>query len=74
MNTEQIVEISWETCMAKPGVSSPLATPFNPPLQPMYLLDYPVLFHKQVMLHHSKHLYASGIPSPHLTLQMRTPF
>ena len=38
----------------------------------MYLLDYPVLFYKKVILHHwehSKHFYIRGIFSQQLTLQ-----
>ena len=61
MNTEQIAEISQESSMAK-GQPEPAyhLDSTHSPLQPMYLLDYLVLFHKKVMLHHwehSKHLY-----------------
>ena len=41
------------------------------PLWPMYLLGYPVLFHKKVLFRqweHSIHLYIRGIPSPHLII------
>ena len=82
MNTEQIAEISWRTCMAKgqPWLAHHLdqlrlitATAYVH----SYLLDYLILFHKKVMFHHlehSKHLYVHGIFSPHLTLQMCKPF
>ena len=39
-------------------------------LQPMYLLDYPVLFHSEVLLHqweYSKHLYIFVVSPDHYT-------
>ena len=90
MNTQQIMKLVGN--MHGQGsalISSPLGLHINKwlarklvqpcvtTLQPVHLLDYSVLFHKKVMLHHkehSKHLYICGVPSPHLTLQTHTPF
>ena len=76
MNTKQIAEISQGTCMVKgQSRSAHHLDSVQSPLQATYLLDYPFLFHKKVMLHHlqhSKHLYICGISLPHLTQQMRT--
>ena len=76
MNTKQIGEIS--ACIANgQSWSAHHLDSVQSSLQPTYPLDYPVLFHKKVMLHHwehSKHLYIRGIPSPNLTLHMHASF